>query len=327
MSDTKPFGTAAARGRILAAALAVATTTLATLVAAPPATPIPRGTAAQFWQAAAHVEIEPPTFDAIHAYPARDGFYLFGIWAMHSTPLCCVPEAEVDAALPRVVAALERPPADERPWIRTGFEVWRAEGKGDAGGLVAAINSAYRATLEPDLAEYVAWEEHNVDERWARSGRFGLNVAFEVALFALLVVVAVWPWVRRETRPWRWALHIGAVPALLFTPYLLGHASWVFTTAGVSGGVLYPALVGVVGAPIAWIWTPLDGPILDVLPQSLEWLSQTPGPARSLSGGGVGPTGVAVLSMAIAAIAWVGAVRSVSQLPAAPRAAVSPPGP
>jgi hypothetical protein len=293
-----------ARGRVLAAGLAVATTTFATLVAAPAATPIPRGTAAQFWQAAAHVEIEPPTFDALHAYPARDGFYLFGIWAQHSTPLRCVPEAEVDAALPRVVAALEQLPPDQRTWIPTGFEAWRAEGRGEAGGLVSAITSAFRATLKPNLAEYVAWQESNVDERWGRSRRFGLNVAFESLLFGMLVVVALWPWVRREARPWRWALHLGSVPTLLFAPYLLGYAVWVFTTAGISGGVLYPAIVRLVGTPITWIWTPIDGPILDALPQPFEWLSQTPGPAGSLSGGGVGPTAVVFLSMAVAAASW-----------------------
>src|SRR5205823_5088202 len=85
------------------------------------------------------------------------------------------------------------------------------------------------------------------------------------------------------------------------TPWLSSRASprgstqLTFTSAGPSGGVLYPWLLREFrGLP----WTAWDSALVRNLPQLLEPLSQTPGPMMSLSFfGGVGPVAVTVLSV------------------------------
>jgi hypothetical protein len=128
-------------------------------------------------------------------------------------------------------------------------------------------------------------------------------------------VFAAWPWLR-GAGPARWAVHLGLVPLLFFLPYWLGYAQLTFTSAGPSGGILYPELLSHFrGLP----WTGLDTAVLRVLPQVLEPLSQTPGPMLSLTNfGGVGPVAGTVLSllvggMVLGAGLGIGKVRKVRE--------------
>jgi hypothetical protein len=109
-----------------------------------------------------------------------------------------------------------------------------------------------------------------------------VNIVFECAFFAALTLFALWP-ALRKSGSWRWGLHVGAIPLLLMLPYYCGYASWTFTSAGPSGGMLYPWV-------IVWsrdfpIWTATDQWVLGHFPKILEPISQPLGPMLSISGG------------------------------------------
>src|SRR5438067_304339 len=142
------------------------------------------------------------------------------------------------------------------------------------GGLILAVGLGV-LWLRPVMAPV---REGTSAERWERVRRYDWSASGEFVYLSALVVFAAWPWLRNG-RPLRWAVHLGLVPVLLFLPYWLGYAGFTFTSAGPSGGVLYPWL-------IVWFgrlpWTALDTAIVSRLPPVLEPYSQTPGPMLSL---------------------------------------------
>jgi hypothetical protein len=88
---------------------------------------------------------------------------------------------------------------------------------------------------------------------------------------------------------------------LLFLPYYLGYATWTFTSAGPSGGVLYPWVILCFGG--LRLWTPLDSWILEATPKVLEPLSQRLGSMLVVSGGcEFGPVAALVSGSVVAAI-------------------------
>jgi hypothetical protein len=122
--------------------------------------------------------------------------------------------------------------------------------------------------------------------RWRRLKWFWATVVFEWLFLSGLAYVALRPWIR-GLGPWGWALHLGVLPLLFLLPAYLGYATFSFTSAGPSGGVLYPWLL----MELRGSCTTLDRWVLAHLPQVLEPLSPTIGTPMVLSGRGMpGPT-------------------------------------
>jgi hypothetical protein len=173
----------------------------------------------------------------------------------------------------------------------------------DPEELLARTSKAFLLELsreDRELYEYCLSAEEAFSARWDRVGRYWLNLLFESAYFACLSVFAFWPWLRRKG-VWSWCIHVGLLPMLLFAPWYLGYAGWTFTSAGPSGGVLYPWV-------IVWFrrlsfWTPVDSWILENVPRLLEPISQPLGPMLSISGGrGLGPVGALVLGLVLSGV-------------------------
>src|SRR5439155_6303289 len=137
--------------------------------------------------------------------------------------------------------------------------------------------------------------------RWARSKWYWANVTFEWLFFSGLVLFAVWPLLYGKSW-WRWAVHLGFLPMLFMLPVYLGYATYSFTSAGPSGGVLYPWLLsGFFGGRC----NELDRQILAHLPRILEPLSAPIGMALSLSGMGMpGPTTMVIACLLIALLVF-----------------------
>jgi hypothetical protein len=264
---------------------------------APVMRPVRKGDAGTFWLHVTGLDVGAEhSWSFGRFYRPRDGWYPYEVSGFHGSDLYQVPEAEVRDRFPRVAERLRNaPPGRLRPDVEQAFRDWERTGAGpdDMTGFlerVQAARYARSANGRQTLDEYVRKCEAGLDERWERAGRYRWNVVFEFAYLSGLIVFAAWPWLRRRGRV-AWAVHLGLVPTLLFVPYWLGYAQLSMTSAGPTGGVLYPWLIFWCGFLRDLSWQGIDLAILRRLPQPLETLSQTPGAIMSLTGfGGVGPT-------------------------------------
>lgn len=265
--------------------------------------PVESCSPAEFWWAACRVDIlEGGTGDGFGSgtYPPRDGYFICYEQGFHGQFLMRVEDQAALAEFPKVVAKLDQQLREQGPTtpVLEGYESWLAEdaSRSDAHLLLRKAResqdlywrknriSSYRFRMEEGKA---------FDRRWESVQRYWLNVLFEFLYVGGLITFAFWPWLRRQAS-WRKCAHVALLPLLLMLPYYLGYATFTYTSAGPSGGVLYPFLIaGLRGGPCLWPW------LVMVLPKPLEHVSQPLGPMLSLSGGG-GP-GVVVCLLAGAA--------------------------
>jgi hypothetical protein len=286
---------------------------------APARFPVRNGDPAQFWLAAGKIDVGLQSVEGVGGiYQPRDGWFIYYELGWHGSSLYRVEPADALALFPQVVERLRNaPPGVLHPDVENGFREWHRADPGQANAplLFAMIREAKLARLwqqDRQFYEFVRDEENAFGRRWERINRYGWNVALEFLFLAGLIVFAAWPWLR-GAGPIRWGIHLGLVPILFFVPYWLGYARLTFTSAGPSGGVLYPELLSKFrGLP----WTRLDTEIVRNLPQVLEPLSQTRGPMLSLTNfGGVGPVAVVLRSLVLAALVFAAgeAIRRVKQ--------------
>lgn len=299
-----------ARWTLVALVISLAATSTAVLVATPRMAPVKECPPARFWHAACSVTL--PGRDCSSGfggmYPPRDGYFICYSQGFHGQSIFRVKEHTAMSDFPEVVRQLDR---DLREWgPRThalrGYQAWRSDRKGpsDARGLLAKTREA---RLSSARRRYFGIYRHRVDaeeqfdRRWQFVKRYPLNVLFELTYLNGMILFAFWPWLRRH-KPWRRRLHLALLPLLLMLPYFLGYASLTYTSAGPSGGVLYPWLI-VWFRIDGWRWPTLltqlltpsfDYALLDLLPKPLVHLSQPLGPMLSLSGWGA-PGLIAVL--------------------------------
>lgn len=129
--------------------------------------------------------------------------------------------------------------------------------------------------------------EADFEQRWQRVKWFWATILFEWLFLSGLVVFALLPWPRRHG--WQsWAMRWAAVPLIFMLPVYLGYATFSFTSAGPSGGILYPYLVSFLRGCSS---NTLDRELIRYVPQVLEPLSPGIGDWMALSGRGIpGPT-------------------------------------
>jgi hypothetical protein len=298
---------------ILAAVLTVAVI-LGIAICAPFMKPSKPGTSDGFWGAACGVDITLPATSAVGAEwnagegtrtESDQGWFYYDVAHLHGSALYAVRESEAMRDFPRVLELLAvraaQAPVDDP--VRVGYLSWKGkdeEQRQATEGLLKEIRKA-KASKYPERAGYDQFQRYLLARRVQQSKWYWANLLFEFLLLAGLAWLALWPAIRR-CPPWRWALHLGLVPVLLMLPVYLGYATFSFTTAGPSGGVLYPWLV-------FWLpggsCNPLDQWILERLPQVLEPMSQSIGTPMVLSGFGMyGPTAAVGLGLVVALVAW-----------------------
>jgi hypothetical protein len=277
--------------------------TLCLLVAAWAMRPIKRGTAEEFWQTAlAH------GFSG--TYPPRDGWFIYYHQGFHGQFLFKVRDSDAASYFPRALQRLESPlelektPTD----VQAGYKAWLVKDptRSDAILFLALARESNLSRFQRESAKiykHAVAADEEFDVRWRRINRYWLTVLFEFLYFGGLIVFAFWPWLRSPGR-WRWALHLGLLPVLLFLPYFMGYATMTFTSAGPSGGALYPWIIIWFGG-LNHSWTSLDEPVLKHMPTLLAPIAQSSGPWLSLSGGGPGPVAIAIMGLIAAALVFV----------------------
>jgi hypothetical protein len=279
---------------------------------APRMAPIKRGSAEEFWEQACHFQPREAVLGGHgHVYPLREGWFVYDIQHMHGSDLYCVPEEEVEAVLDQVTEKLRL--AEGNPTIyehaRVGFEKWLHypdHFHQNADTLVAEIRRAHFDHYkkdDPGLFSYLESEEWSTRIRWHQSKWYWSNIAFEWLFLSGLVLFAAWPFLWDKCW-WSWAIHWGLIPMLFMLPVFLGYARLSFTSAGPTGGVIYPWLLFICHGGSC---NDLDGQILAYTPQVLAPLSAPIGSALSLSGRGMpGPTTMVIAGLVIASLVFVG---------------------
>jgi hypothetical protein len=269
--------------------------------------PLKRGNAAEFWSIVGNVGKNrwADYLVETNAYACPDDDAVaYVVTGLHSSTTYALPLAEAQASLRAATDDLERRSAGgETSWQVEGYRRWRDDPDvrvRDLAALVASCDAARRdyifAKHGSDLVAYDAERALAFAEQWRRRRWYWATIMFEWALFTALALWAVWPAIRRGS-PWRWAWHLGGLPLLFLLPVFLGYATMTFTSAGPSGGVVYPWLV-------VWLrggtMTNLDRWVLERLPPVLETLSTPTGDWIVLTGYGMpAPTQVLGVSLAI----------------------------
>jgi hypothetical protein len=274
--------------------------------------PIRNGTSAGFWRNACGVDLGGADKGYVgHIYMPRDGWYIYFNQGMHGQSLFRVRRSVAVVDYPDVLERIEQSVNEEsiEPGVHHVYKVIeqnRSQVEQDPDKLLSLLRDEKIKRLkqmDEKVLQYFISAEQEFAERWSRVQRFWINVIFEILFFVSLSLFAFWPWLRKKGK-WYASFHLGLLPLLLFLPYYLGYSGWTFTSAGPSGGVLYPWV-------IVWfrnfpLWTPVDQRVLEILPKVFEPISQPLGPFLSISGvHPLGPVAALLIGIVIFVLTWV----------------------
>jgi hypothetical protein len=287
------------------------------IVLGPSMAPLKRGSVEHFWKCACGVDLASDKDTSVgDAYLVDDKWAAYEISNLHGSKIYFVSADDAisrfDAVVTLLRAAKQR--GEESKFVE-GLVAWdhSVERPRTAQSLLDEIKAASRkayAAKDIDLLVYSITSEQQFWQRWRRADWYWANFAFEWAGLSGLALFAVWTGIRRKS-PLRLALHAALLPLLFLLPTYLGYATFSFTSAGPSGGIVYPYLLwwargGSVNSFDRWL--------LERLPQVLEPISTPIGSPMALTGMGLpGPTsaliagivvGVVVICISLACRTW-----------------------
>lgn len=276
-------------------------------------TPVRTGTSDAFWAHACGVDLTgtASTNSSGHVHVVSNVCY-YESQHMHGSVLYSVPMAEVESSLARAVQLMQQrsQPSEEPHDEIAALAAWQArpEVEQTLESLMSDLRQARVARLakqSPSSIEAMGVYDYLFERRLQQAKWYWANHVFEFIWLVGLIWLALWPLIR-SSPPWRWSVHLAPLPLLLMLPVYLGYAIFTFTSAGPSGGVLYPWIVAVAGS--GGTFTTLDQQIVERLPQVLEPLSQPIGSPMALTGRGLtGPSAALVTGLVLGAVATVAA--------------------
>jgi hypothetical protein len=277
----------------------------------PRMTPIKAGIIEEFWERACGAVLDPestrdaygggfagPTVKEVAAgkgayrsrgiiYGPFDGWYVYEHGHMHGSHLFRVPEADVQDSFARVIDLLSKPDNREalEPAVRKALIAWEKLPDGPERTVARFLELVQEEQLDSrkqwfkGAYELTVLAKEDVRERWMRSRNYTTAIAFEAFYLSALVLFLCWPLLRGKGRI-AWALHLAVTPFLFMLPVYLGYATMSFSSAGASGGVVYPWFL--TRLPSSW-FPSFDHELFLAFPKFLDPLSQTTGPPMSLS--------------------------------------------
>jgi len=267
--------------------------------------PIKQGTSRELWYAACNIALDPNVKNGWRGQVVlRDGWFIYEFTHLHGESLFRVRESEAMKDFPQVIKQFDFECTNSEPnnYFVTGYMEWKATEESERNGVEGLLEKIEQARAgSHELDGYTYFQRYVLEKRLQQANWYWANLVFEFVFLSGLVWFAVWPIIKQKS-PFHWALHLGLVPLLFMLPLYLGYATYTRTSAGPSGGILYPWIVLFLpgGSP-----NNLKQVILERLPQILEPLSQGIGTPMALTGQGMPrPTVVLVCSAVIAIIAF-----------------------
>ncbi len=275
---------------------------------APRMAPVRQGNSHEFWRIATGVSLSPDVDSGWggNAYFVDDTWAAYEWAHMHGSDMYRVLRSDVSADFDAVVSLLEQSDKDsEETLVLRAFTKWRNSGKQlDGPGLLKAIEQERnRLLIEEDMDHlvYRVANEQQFWRRWQRTDWYWASIVFEWAFLTGVAIFGVWPATRRSS-PLRWSVHVACLPLLFLLPVYLGYATFSFTSAGPSGGILYPFLLMFCQGRMV---PEIDPWLLKHIPTILEPLSTPIGSPMALSGMGMpGPTYALIAGVIAGAITF-----------------------
>lgn len=262
-------------------------TGIALLVFAPHHAPVRPGSADEYWQAAFHLDPTDSLGGPSDAYYVDDEWCAYVYRHLHGSIVYRVPTREVESSLHDTVERLRQSSlAGEDSVAVRAYEAWRddRESQHDLQSLIQHAIDADRAQWrdEIDMLSYVVANEQRFWQRWNSRRYFWATVCFEWVFFTGLVLLVLWPFIRRWSR-FKASMCLGFAPSCLVLPVYLGYATYTFTSHGPAGGILYPYVVGFLPRSdnVADRW------LRHYIPPLLESISSPIGEPMVLSGMGL----------------------------------------
>ena len=264
-------------------------------VLAPRMAPVRLGNSREFWKIATGVSLSPE----VHEGWGGDAYFIDETWAaydashLHGSDIYRVSRSEVTADFDAIVSALEQKVrSGENTLVLKAYVQWRDDKSKprDGPSLVEHIKREINRKVSKegiDLLAYRVANEQQFWQRWQRADWYWASIVFEWAFFTGLAVFCLWPAIQNRS-PLRWAIHVALLPFLFLLPVYLGYATYSFTSAGPSGGILYPFFLMFCrhgSSTVADRW------VLRRIPHLLEPLSTPIGSPTVLTGMGMpGPS-------------------------------------
>lgn len=256
--------------------------------------PVPEADAGDFWEVACGIETQSfdgyfPWFKEVGLAPARDGWHFYYYNEHHGRHLIKVDSLAVIAQINEVFKLLNKPITVSKHDFSHDFGLNEQLKRKNARRIscldlkekVNSDNQAFMAQINntaarPNPAIYK--DSHTLtglDAQWQRSKRFWMAILFEALFLPLWWLFSFHGGVfgkYNRARTSRLALS----PLLLFTPYFLGYAPYLFSF-GETGGIVYPAFAVTVSLPFQWSGlNPVDVTVLNLLPNPLMHITQVP---------------------------------------------------
>lgn len=279
---------------------------------APFMAPIKQGNAIDFWDVASRVYLgdEESSYWGGDVY-RDDEWYVYEHTHIHGSMLYRIHESELIDMPPKVLDELNKRvglPEDEIDVYAMGYKRWMDEEEDSRyglDGLLDKIKEAKAINVGPLHAKYHGFYEYELEERVYEAKWYWAAIIFELLFLVVMVWFVFWPLIRKKPA-WKLALRLGLAPFLFFLPVYFGYAAYTFTSAGPSGGILYPFILSFFRGGSMTDW---GERMMPHIPQILEPISPDIGSPMALSGAGlIGPIkllrlGVLVF-LATMLIAW-----------------------
>lgn len=277
---------------------------------APHMAPVQQGTAILFWEGLCRADLNqdgvtPWIGDAEYI---DDRWCVYDIQHIHGSVVYRAPTSDVAALLPYVSEQIEtNSPTDLQSWVLNGHARWRDGTRTrETRNLVRSLREKrdqYWARRDASVFAFRIESRYELWNRWHSSKWYWATVVFDWAFLSGWVLFLLWPGIF-GLKSWRWCLHLGLALPLFVLPVYLGYASYTFTSAGPTGGVLYPYLLlllrgGSMSGPDLWLY--------EHIPPILDAISTPIGSPLALTGMGMpGILGLTHQGAVFAAITWIG---------------------
>jgi hypothetical protein len=180
-------------------------------------------------------------------YFVDDSWAAYEVSHLHGSDLYYVALSAALDDFDAVVSMLElaRERGEDNRFI-SGYVAWRDDPElaRDAQSLVESIKRELQRRMIQNGrdATWLGMEEQLFWQRWPRARWYWATIIFEWAFLSGLVLFALWPVIRNRSAMRR-SVHVALLPLLFLLPAYLGYATYSFTSAGPSGGVVYPFLL------------------------------------------------------------------------------------
>lgn len=278
--------------------------------------PIPTGDAEDYWEFACGVELESfdgyfPYANSTGIFPDKDGWYFYYYQEHHGRHVFKVSKQSLIKQTQEVFSLLDQEiMTSVQPQTVQDTLVIQNERRLDCLNIKKTVNSDHNRFVDTVSSNsqnqgYLKSKIARFNAQYEKSKLYWASILFEVIFLPLWCLFSFRPstFGRLNNKA---STRLAFAPLLLFLPYYLGYAPYLFSF-GASGGILYPLFTMLLSTLFALIpLNQVDVILLQALPQPLSYISQVPYSPMAISfTGGVSPTMLCLFAASVLILAKI----------------------